>query len=283
MNDSANGPGGFPPVSNERLKKAKRTRIILLAIILLLLAALGALVYLGYTFYQDGVANNQGNIKPLPVVSNNTVTDPSAPAEVRIEETSIPALAPLFGFTVDEVKAMLGKDFQLTKTDAATDEANPAIRQLATFSYIPTVSGDTANVSANTALPNESIYVSLDDGGKVVDVYYVCDMKLLGYPEVSFEELLATSDLVIGVLASAGVQPRDFSYVPPSFEESIVYDNPNSTNRKVSKQTQIFSGRTDSSEVPTAWTLTITYDYGAGVSSVGEFRQATRTINLKLA
>jgi hypothetical protein len=94
---------------------------------------------------------------------------------------------------------------------------------------------------------------------------------------------LVSNELVVGALGSAGVQPRDFSYVPPLPEESIVYDNPNSQNRKVVKQTQIFSGRTTLEAVPTAWTLTVTYDYGAGVASTQDFREATRMINLKLA
>jgi hypothetical protein len=79
------------------------------------------------------------------------------------------------------------------------------------------------------------------------------------------------------------VQPLDFSYIPPDLEQSIVYDNPGSANRKVLKQSQIFSGRTSSETLPTVWTLTVTYDYGAGVASTEEYREANRTINLKLA
>ncbi|MDR0350044.1 MAG: hypothetical protein LBH64_00645 [Coriobacteriales bacterium] len=283
MSNGTNGSTGSPPVSEERIKKAKRTKVILIIIILLLVAALGVLTYLGYTVFQDGNASNQLGIKPTPTVTNNEVKDPSAPGEIKVEETSIPDLVSLFGLNIDEVKARLGKDFQLTKTDAATDEMNPAVKQLATFSYTPSISGDTTNMTANITLPSESIYISLDESGKVVDIYYVCDMRLLGYPEKSFDELLMSSELVTGALESAGVQPRDFSYMPPAPEESIVYDNPNSQNRKVVKQTQIFSGRTTSEAVPTAWTLTVTYDYGAGVTSTQEFREAARTINLRLA
>jgi hypothetical protein len=283
MSDSINKPTGSPPVIDERLRKARRTRVILIVVILLLVAALGTLAYLGYTIFRDSSAGDQVAIKPTSTAPDGTLTDPSAPGELKIDETSIPELAPLFGLTVDEVKTRLGQDFQLTKTDAATDEANPAVKQLATFSYTPSVSGDSTGAATTASLPSESIYVSLDEAGRVVDIYYVCDMRLLGYPVRSFDELLASGDLVTEALAAAGVQPRDFSYVPPVPEESVVYDNPNSANRKVVKQTQIFSGRTTSDAVPTAWTLTVTYDYGAGVTSTADFQQATRTINLKLA
>jgi hypothetical protein len=269
-------------VERKRLRKAKRVKIILIIVIILLIAALAALGYLGYTIFNEGRANGQDGIKPGTTITGE-LEDPDAPGEVKVEETSIPDLVSLFGLTVEEVRARLGADFQLMKTDAATDEANPAITQLATFSYTPSLSSDSSGMTSNTSLPSESIYTSLDEEGRVIDIFFVCDMRLLGYPERSFDDLLAGNEVVIGSLASAGVQPRDFSYAPPNSEESIVYDNPNSANRKVMKQTQIFSGRTSSDTIPTAWTLTVTYDFGSGVASTEEFRQATRTINLKLA
>jgi hypothetical protein len=276
-------PAGESFIEPARLKKAKRTKIVLIIVIVLLVGALGYLGYLGYTIFMEGMTNGPGSIKPVDTITGGEIDDPNAPQEVRVAKTSIPDLVPLFGLSVEEVRTRLGADFQLSKTDAITDETNPAVRQLATFSYIPSVSGDTNNAAPNTSLPSESIYASLNEEGKVVDIYYVCDMLLLGYPERSFDELLAGSEMVIGALEDAGVQTREFDYIAPDPQESIVYDNPNSANRKVVKQTHIFSGRTSTSTLPTVWTLTVTYDFGAGATSTTEFRQATRTINLKLA
>jgi hypothetical protein len=279
----AAGAWGDVPIAPARIKKAKRTGIILVIVIVLLFAALAALVYLAYTIYRDGTAPNNVALRPVPTITEVEVTDPDAPSEVKVEETSVPDLVSLFGLTVEEVRARLGTSFKLAKTDAVTDESNPDVRQLATFSYIPSVTAGSSPAATNAPLPSESIYASLNEEGKVIDVYYVCDMQLLGYPERSFDELLADSGVVAGSLASAGVQPRDFSYAPPDPSESIVYDNPNSANRKVVKQSQIFSGRTTSETVPTVWTLTVTYDFGSGVDSTDLFREASRTINLKLA
>jgi hypothetical protein len=277
-----------PSISHERLRKAKRTKVILIIVILLLVAALGALAWLGYTILMEGTESAPSGIKPGTTVTGE-VTDPDAPDEIKVDETNIPNLVALFGLTVEEVRTRLGSDFLLTKTDSVTDETNPAIKQLATFSYTPSVSGSGTSATAPTApssgvaLPSESIYASLDESGKVIDIYYACDMQLLGYPEKSFDELLATSDLVSEALQSAGVQPRDFSYAAPDPEASTVYDNPNSANRKVVKQSHIFSGRASSDTVPTVWSLTVTYDFGAGVDFPSEFREATRAIHLKLA
>jgi hypothetical protein len=292
MRDTASGslpanppviPAGESFIEPARLKKAKRTKIVLIVVIVLLVGALGSLGYLGYTIFMEGMTNGPGSIKPADTITGGEIDDPNAPQEVRVVKTNIPDLVSLFGLSVEEVRTRLGDDFQLTKTDAITDETNPAIRQLATFSYIPSVSSGTDSTAMSASLPSESIYASLDEEGKVVDIYYVCDMLLLGYPERSFDELLASNDMVISALEEAGVEAREFEYIVPDPQESIVYDNPNSANRKVLKQTHIFSGRTSTSTLPTVWTLTVTYDFGAGATSPAEFRQATRTINLKLA
>jgi hypothetical protein len=271
---------------NERVRKAKRTRAVLIFVVIVLLLGLSGLGYLGYTKYQEAVevakGQTENGLKPTTTIPGELV-DEVAPGEVRVDETSIPNLAALFGMTTDEVQAQLGGSFQLTKNEAAEDPTNPAIRQLATFVYTPTVSGTAAGTTSAALLPSESIYASLDEGGRVIDIYYSCDLRLLGYPSQSFGELLASSDVLTSSLQAAGVTPRDLEYVAPDPEQSTTYDNPASENRKVIKQSQIFSGRTSSETVPTAWTLTITYDFGSGVASASEYSQATRIINLKLA
>jgi hypothetical protein len=283
MSDNPNDSFGFEPIAPHRIKKAKKTKIILIITIIILIAALGGLAFLGYSIFKDGSTTNQGTINTPSLLPDDTITDENAPGEVKVEETSIPNLTSLFGLPLEEAKAVLGANFQLLKTDEVTDDTNPKIKKLAHFSYVPSVQSDNPNAVSAASLPSENIYLSLDEGDKVIDIYYTCDMRLLGYPEKSFLELLATDEVVTGALRAAGVEPRDFGFAPPTEEESISYDNPNSENRKVVKQSTLYSGRTSTEEVPTAWTVTVTYDYGAGVASTSEFRQATRTISLRLA
>jgi hypothetical protein len=269
-------------VGHEQLKRSKRTRIILICVIVVLIAALGGLGYLGFTVFQEGAGGGGSVIKPLPPIDEE-VKDPDAPDEMHIQETSIPNLVSLFGLTIDEVGSKLGGDFQLKSTAPVDDPSNTHIKQLATFSYNVTVVGGNPAAHPSSLLPSQSVYVSLDEDGRVIDIYYTCDMRLLGYPDGSFGDLLANDSVVSGSLAAAGITPRDFVYAAPNPEECITYDNANSANRKVVKQSQIFSGRNQSDSIPTAWTLTVTYDFGSGVASVDEYREATRIISLKLA
>jgi hypothetical protein len=283
MSDSKNNSSGFQPIDGQRIKKSRRTGVLLVITIILLIAALGGLVYLVYpVLFSGDTEGAQTAIKDPTSITDVEVTDVNSPGEIHVEVTSIPNLSSLFGLTLEEVKGRLGGNFQLIKTDAATDATNPAIKQLATFSYEPVMEEEDPNAMSNASLPNEHVYLSLDEGGKVIDVYYTCDMRLLGYPVSSFIELLS-GDLVTGALASAGVSPRDFSFVAPDEEGTISYDNKDSANRKIIKQATIFSGRTTSETVPTAWTLTVTYDFGAGVETTSDYKQATRTISLRLA
>lgn len=283
MSDSKNSIPNVLPSGDKRVKKARRTKVLLIIVLIVLVATLGGLVYLAYpVIFSDDSTGSQTTIKDPTGNIVIDLTDKSAPGEIHVQETSIPNLVSLFGLTIEEANATLGDSFQLVKTDAATDATNPDIKQLATFSYEPVVEDGYAGSMSGASLPSEHIYLSLDESGRVIDVYYTCDMRLLGYPVSSFVDLVS-GEMVSGALATAGVEPRDFGFEAPAEENTISYDNANSENRKIIKQSTIFSGRTLSDGVPTAWTLTVTYDYGAGVSSTAAYKQAIRTISLRLA
>jgi hypothetical protein len=266
----------------DQLKKSKRAKIVLILVIVVLVLALGALGYLGYKIFTDNMQQPSTPAANTPSDFTTAVDDSSVPGVIEITTTNIPNLAQLFGLSVDEVTAILGTQFQLKSSTPLTDPLDANVSQLATFVYTPEVTGEAA-ASTNITLPTETIYASLNAEGKVISIYYVCDLKLLGYPQEPFTSLLADEDIIIESLTAAGVSPRDFVFEVPS-ESSIIYDNAQSANPKIVKQTQIYSGRTTSEANPTAWTLTITYDYGiSGVTSTDEFRKATSTVNLKLA
>lgn len=282
MSVKANEALNINPIDDEMIKKSKRTKIILIVFIVILIAALGGLVFFGYNILSEAMSTNQVTFKPVTDMNDGKVVDTGAPKTVEYKKTTIPDLTALFGLTASEVETRLGSSFKLTKTDVVSDPSNPKVVQLATFAYTPElIAGNESDIS-KALMPGLSVYTSLDANGKVIDVYFACDMRLLDYPETSFMDLLATDWVVRTSLQSAGVTPRDPAYLQPSFEETIVYDNVNSVNRKVIKQSQIFSGRTTSEKIPTVWTLTVTYDFGSGVSSADDYKNAIRTIHLKL-
>jgi len=300
LNTDASSP--LKPITERQIKKAKRTRAALITVILVAVVALGGLGYLGYLVFGDeirqlitGEETPGGSTVSTPPKPGANIPDGNnyiegAPEKIQVETIPIPDLKELYGLSADGVLAKLGSGFELTKTEPWSDSANPDIAQIVTFSSIAPggaaqqaeTSG--APTSTNDSYPIASVRCSVNGSGTVVDVYFSCDVRLIGFPETSFDALLATGDSVVNTLQAAGVTPRDYAYAPPDHESSIRYDNAVSENRKIIKQEAIFSGRSTADSGLTVWTVTVTYDYGiSGVATTDDFSTATRTIKISLA
>ena len=267
----------------EVLKRSKKTRSVLIVAIILLIIGLGVLCYFSYNLYIDARSAGREVLQPPADLNVGKIDDIGVPKTIEFKKTTVPDLAALFGLGINEVEAKLGKGFKLTKSESVQDPGNPNITHLAVFTFTPELVDELDSGTIITYMPNESVYASLDQNGKVIDIYYTCDLRLLDVPLCSYEKLLSNDWLVLSTLQSAGITPLRYTYTAPVLEETIKYDNVNSENRKITKQTYIFSGRTTSQTLPTAWTLTVNYDYGSGVQSPDHYEKAIRVINLKLA
>jgi len=267
----------------ELIKRSKRTRNLLIVVIVLLVLGLGALVYFGITLYNAARTTDNASLIPPYEIGNGKLDDIGVPQAVEFKKTTIPNLSALFGLNIDQVTSSLGSGFKLVKYENSQDSSNPNIVQMAVFSFTPELAEGIDISNTVVLMPTQSVYASFDGNGRVIDIYYVCDLRLLDYPVCTFEELLANDRLLLTALQSAGVTPQGFNYVAPDLQGSISYDNPNSENRRIKKQSHIFSGRIASQSLPTAWTLTVAYDFGSGVMSADDIGKATRSIYIKLA
>jgi hypothetical protein len=299
-------------ITPERIAKAKRIKWTLIILIILLVAAIGALAYLGYELLFDTPAATTTVTAPTNNISTSDLDDSRVPGPVKPATTSIPEMRTLFGLTIPEAQAKLGPDFQLTKTETVDDPANAAIKQLATLSYEPQMDDmgqqpavvEDSHGSPGAANKTETIYASLDAEGKILEIYYLCALDLLGYPNSSFAQLTATEETVLGALQAAGITPIDFVYTAPQPQDYTVYSEadaaptaneaaadesepatPDATaqERRVAKESFTFSGASDAIVAPKSWILTLTYDYSASYNALGEGQAVTRTLSLKLA
>jgi len=273
----------FNEDDKELLKRSKRTRNLLITIIIILILGLGGLGYLGFIFYNEAKAASNATVKHPTDIIDGPIKDIGVQKPIEFKKTTIPNLVSLFGYDVYQAEEILGPGFKLVRVENIQDSSNPAIVQYAVLTFMPELTDDSDSNASITLMPTESIYASLDANGLIIDIYYICDLRLLDYPVSSFEDLLANDWMLLTTLATAGVVPHTIDYSPPNLEDTIIYDNVNSANRKIIKQTHIFSGRIYSDTIPTAWTLTVNYDYGAGVETPGDFGKAIRTITIKLA
>ena len=267
----------------ELLKRSKRTRNLLITIIVFLIFGLGGLGYLGLIFYNEAKAASNATIKYPTDINNEPIKDIGVQKPIEFKKTSIPDLVSLFGYDIYQAEERLAPGFKLVRVENIQDNSNPAIVKYAVLTFTPELTEESEGSTGVILMPTESIYASLNADGLIIDIYYICDLRLLDYPVSSFEDLLANDWMLLTTLETAGIVPHAISYTPPNLEDTIIYDNVNSVNRKIIKQTHIFSGRIYSDTIPTAWTLTVNYDYGAGVETPGDFGKAIRTITIKLA
>jgi uncharacterized protein YuzE len=273
-------PSPLKPITERQLRKARRTRNALVTMIVIGIVALAAIILLGYMVFSPNIkpdSNQNTTVVPPNVIDTTTVVDQQAPAKPEYEKTTIPELVGLYGLTLDEVKTKLGAGFIL---DPLSSDG------VYTFRYEPIIinqssTGSTSNSSSKQpTLVDCSINLDFDEDGKVVDVVFLSDLRLLDYPDKSFAEFVGTNDVVLQALKSAGVTPADEAALNP--EEITQYDNELSENRKIMYQSKTYHGSSTASEGMNKWDVVIKYDYGTGVVTADEYENATKTIRIKL-
>jgi hypothetical protein len=281
-------------IAPERIRHAKRTRALLISILLILLLAFGGLIYLGYSMVTAEKQGSSSLAVNTPARLDEEVIDDNLSDGSLQQITTIPNLRQLFGLGIEQVSQRLSSDFVLTKSEDTEDATNPDIRTLVTYSYAPSsgssTSAGTAAPASGSAAPNaasrvENLYLSLNTEGKVIEVYYVASLDLLGYDDVDFAALIDSSQSVTDVLRQAGIAPAsDWKFTAPKPDAYTQYVDPAATVKKVKKLTATFYAATNSTEAaPRNWNLTFTYDYGASGVVLDESTMPTqRMLYLKL-
>lgn len=273
----------------ERESKARRTKVVLIVIIALLILAIAALAVVSYNFLFLNKGNEILAVEPVEDIAGSDLKDTQIPESARVKTTTIPDLVSCFGLTITEASTRLGVDYQLTKTEEVTEPENPDIKQLATFTYEPLTETDTSTAATGSAFTTRTkaqilnIYASLNGEGKIIELYYVGSMDLLGYPTSDFANLVETSDTFSGILKSAGVKAADFSYTAPEVDAYTTYVDPEAEPKRIKKQSFTLSGSTTSETAPKTWSITINYDFNSdSVSDGAEQTESNRTIHLQL-
>jgi len=270
----------FKPIPPARIKKARRTKVTLIFIIIILLVVLGGLGFLGYKFlFVDKQAQTTG-VSSTATSIDTTIKDSSPKDIATLKTTNVPNLASFFGLQVTEVQAKLGQDYVLTKNDAITENENEDIKQLVVLTYQPK---DSAAAKGAVAMP--TIYLSLNEEGRVLEIFYQSSLEALDYPVATFSSFITTQDMLYNMLRGAGVSPAS-SYNYPQLTPDLytIYVDPAADVKKIKKEEFVFTGATNSENPPTWWQVKLTYDYGSTGATQGtnaKPNQRLITISLK--
>ncbi|MDR1358825.1 MAG: hypothetical protein LBJ48_05685 [Coriobacteriales bacterium] len=298
-------PPHFTPIPEEKLARAKRIKRILIVIIVLLLAILlgtaGTALYYYVTYAQveGSITQPDGVIGPEDDIQDRGT----------METIAMPRLTQMFGKTPEAVLTLLGPGYSITKTDTvseegtsasepsapedtpadspadsteepATDETGSAIAQVVTISY---TSAEQASPVGATQVQN--IYLSLDEAGQTVEVYFTSSMNLLDFPISSFADLVATKNSFVATLSSVGATvASDVAYPTLTKEEYTTYVDPEASNKKIRKETREWSGALVAEQPPTNFEISYTYDYGAsGAEDTPDRQPSQRMLHIKLS
>ncbi|MCL2632106.1 MAG: hypothetical protein FWD45_03330 [Coriobacteriia bacterium] len=289
-----------PTEESVQEQRSKRSRNTLLAVISLVFALALALVWFGFRFLLPVISKPAEPLGPIAELEPNDSYEPGViPLTITIEKITIPNLTQLFGRTGSEAIALLGSGWEVTKvSDAEPGTADnntadtSAVQRLVTLTYTPRIlsveggnfaEGDADYQEIESLLPKANLYLSLNDEGRVIEVYLTADMELFEIENTTFNALLSTENFLSWILADAGINPRNFSYSVPDFNRAISYDYPDSPNRKVMKQSTIFSGRVADDGIPTAWAVTVTYEFIPPIANPSEAESPRRVIHISLS
>lgn len=257
------------PVSKRQRKKEERRRLLeqlpdhqvksrrqrrgLIVVLLLLLVLVCVLGFLCYRFLV--VADLQ------PVQQENqteAVRSSEAEGEVKdsgsaSQRTEIPQLVSLFGMTQDEAVKALGHGATLDSSQEV-NEADSNVKKRVGLK-LTEEPGD-----AKSGQP--TVYLGLDEDGKVIETSYSTATGYLGYGAVSLGDIISNDNIVENTLSDAGLVIDDANLkLPDDPSEYRTYDTDGET---VVKERVSFDGSapgTDGNDYD--WAAVITYDYTA--------------------
>jgi hypothetical protein len=298
---SADSLTSAAPSAAQGSKRLSRSRNILLVSVLLVATFALGLVWFCYQYLLPVIYQPAAALTPATEINTaDSHEQGTIPLTVQYEHSAIPDLSKLFGKTSDEALATLGQGWSITK-DADTTQEPPAegaepidsaIKRIVTLSYTPTIlsveggsfeEGDAGYSEVQGRLPIATIYLSMNAEGKVIEVYFVADIDLFETVYLDFDTLLSTGWFLSSALQDSGVAPRDYNYRPPDFSQTASYDYPESPNRRVIKQSAIFSGRVDAEGLPSAWAVTVTYEFMTPVDNPSLVKASRRVIHIRLS
>lgn len=259
------GSGDVPP----HQRKSRRMRRMLIAVIALLVVLIGALVFFSWLLFNESQSlaiqqvQEQQNSQDVEAIQQEDAKD--ATTETA-KKTEVPQLTALFGMTQEEAMAAVGHGATLSGTKAVNEEGNPVkTRVTVTLTDEP----------ADTRTGTPTVYLDLDEDGKVIVAGYSAATASLGYGSLSFVDAVKNEHIVEKTLAEAGVPvPEGTVALPENKAEYSTYDTDGTT---LVKENSSFAGAADINGTVHDWSAVLLYDYRTANAS-GNLADTVRQI-----
>ncbi len=255
-----------------RMKQSRKTRRVLIVVIILLLIAggvLGFIMYRTYSSSQEEAAHQKQEQVEAPKESlASQPADDATDAPAKL--TDVPELASLLGMTSDEAVNKLGHGAMVTANRPVNEEGNPIKTSL-------NVALNEEPWDSKTGVP--TVYLGLDQDGKIIQVGYSASASALGFGSLSFSDAVNSEHVIEKTLGRIGVNvPEGSAVLPDDKSEYSTYGSDGST---VTRERCSFEGDIDVNGTPCVWSAVLSYDYTTQVVT-GDLSDTVRVIYVYL-
>ncbi len=247
------------PQLSERQRKSRRMRRVLIATILVIVALMAALGVLLWQFVQtsQNVVVQQAQQEGAQTVESPDETTQATDADsTAVRTTEVPVLTGVMGMTQDEAIAAIGHGAVVSGTIEVNEEGNP-VRQRVTA----VLTEEPADARSGTP----TVYLGLDEGGRVVMAGYSAATASLGYGNLSFADAVQRENIVEKTLDEAGLSVPAGSAVLP--EDRSSYCTYASDGTTLVEENCTFTGEADANGRHYTWSSMLMYNYAAANAS----------------
>lgn len=240
------------PELSPRMKKSKRTRKVLIVLVILLVLIIAALGYFMVQTYSDSQQEaaqqtQEQTTSPREDLSTDSADDAT---ESTKRLADVPDLARILGMTQDEAIEAIGHGALVTSNRDVNEEGNPIKKNL-------NVALTEEAADSKTGTP--TVYLGLNEAGRVLQVGYSASASALGFSALSFADAVGTEHVVEKTLAKIGVDiPEGSAVLPQNKADYTTYASDGTT---IVRERCSFEGRTEVNGTPCVWSSVLSYDY----------------------
>ncbi len=256
------------PEPSEYMKRSRRMRKVLIAVIIvlvLLIAAGGVLTFMLVDTARNA-ATQQAQTSTIDVDSladDGAAKDASTSTSKR---TTVPNLVQLLGMDQNQAVEALSHGAQVTGLTDVNEEGNPVKKQVSIA-----LSDEPADARSGTP----SVYLYLNEEGKVVRAGYSVATSSIGYGTLSFADAVTNERIIEKTVEEAGLAVGQQAAALP--EDKTVYSTYASDGTTLTREYCEFSGTGTAGGVEHPWQASLSYDYNMA-NATGNLADTIRTI-----
>ena len=235
------------------LKKSRRVRKVLVVIVVLLIALICALGYYAWQLANESsramVQQTQAQQQSTDVGNLSQDNSGKDAASATAKKTEVPNLASVLGMTQDQAVEQL--------KHGATVTSSKDVKKSVTIAL--------TTEPADTRSGTPSVYLGLNEDGKIIQAGYSAATASLGYGSLSFADAVKNEHVVEKTLRDAGVPVVDGAATLPT--DKTAYSTYATDGTTLVKENCSFSGQVDINGASHDWSSVLLYDYSTANAS----------------